>query len=400
MDYNNNAKCGCDFNVKTVGTCDVSRLNINGSNVADLNWTEISVPEILCIPEQKPDIEAIDQVYANIVLDNVKLIETPFAYKKYVLFSFYNSVAGLETSLSGLVATLTADVTALLTPLQTTLLTTLNTLETALNGLVAIPGVPELIVVVNGFETTITTLIASINTAIAAVNTASANVLAAIAATPFSAELICTAIQALIDSLNALNTLVNSIIGILTNMVNTLNDAATTAINLLINTTLPPLIDAVTSSIVAILDVLVPIDCENSCAFELIGNAEGTCLSGRKLIIEGTLKQKVVYTAEVDVQSVHSAHYEVPFIAFIIPYAKFEGLNYQENIQVYDPVTDGPIFIDGYICNEQFGINVDLCEEFNVEKCIEDIYVYALDKRRVFKNVTVFLKAKPGAVCI
>lgn len=42
---------------------------------------------------------------------------------------------------------------------------------------------------------------------------------------------------------------------------------------------------------------------------------------------------------------------------------------------------------------------LDLCEEFNIEKCIEDIYVYALDKRRIFKNITVFLKAKPGASC-
>ena len=131
----------------------------------------------------------------------------------------------------------------------------------------------------------------------------------------------------------------------------------------------------------------------------LIGNAEGTCLSGRKLIIEGTLKQKIVYTAEVDTQSVHSAHYEVPFMAFIIPYAKFEGLTYQKNIEVYDPVTNGPIFINGYVYDPSVGIAVDLCEEFNIEKCIEDVYVYALDPRRIFKNVTVFLKAKPGSSC-
>ena len=85
---NNNAKCGCDFNIKTVGNCDVSKLNLNGTDRTNLNWTEISVPEILCIPELKPDIEGIDQVYANIVLDNVKLIETPFAYRRYVLYSY------------------------------------------------------------------------------------------------------------------------------------------------------------------------------------------------------------------------------------------------------------------------------------------------------------------------
>ena len=117
------------------------------------------------------------------------------------------------------------------------------------------------------------------------------------------------------------------------------------------------------------------------------------------MIIEGTLKQKIVYTAEVDTQSVHSAHYEVPFMAFIIPYAKFEGLTYQKNIEVYDPVTNGPISINGYVYNPDEGITVDLCEEFTIEKCIEDVYVYALDPRRIFKNVTVFLKAKPGASC-
>lgn len=415
MNYNNNLKCGCDFNIKTIGICDVSRLNIDGSNRTNLNWTEISVPEILCIPEAKPDIEEIDQIYANIILDNVKLIETPFAYKKYTLFSFYNSVSGLSNTLPGLVTTLTTAVNALITPpLETTLLTALNVLETALNLLVAVPGVPALITVVNGFETAISDLIDSLTSAVTAVSTAVDNLLAAILAVPFSAELICAAIQSLIDALNALTILTNSVIGILTNMVSTLNAAAATignvavtaavniataAINLLINTTLPPLITAITTAITAILTALAPIDCQNAYAFELIGNAEGTCLTGRKLIIEGTLKQKVVYTAEVSTQSVHSAHYEVPFIAFIIPYAKFEGLEYQENIEVYDPETNSSKLINGYILSGNNNIVVDLCEEFNIEKCIEDIYVYALDKRKVFKNVTVFLKAIPSTSC-
>lgn len=414
MNCNNNLKCSCDFNIKTIGNCDVTRLNIDGSKQSNLNWTEISVPEIFCIPQQKPDIEAIDQVYANIILDNTKLIETPFAYKKYVLFSFYNSVNTLAPILPGLLTTLTTSVTALIVPLNTTLITTLNTLETALNVVATVPGVPALITVVNNFETEINNLVISINTSIAAVTTAVNNLLLAIATVPISADLICAAIKTLTDTLTALTTLVNSIIGILTGFVTSINTAATaigdatvtaavgvatTAINLLINTTLPPLITAVTDGIVDILDALLPVDCANAYAFTLIGNAEGTCLSGRKLIIEGTLKQKVVYTAEVDVQSVHSAHYEVPFIAFLIPYAKFEGLVYQTNIQVFNPVTNGPIFINGYIYGAGEDITVDLCEEFNIEKCIEDIYVYALDKRKVFKNVTVFLKAIPKATC-
>ena len=410
----NNKTCGCNFNIKTVGNCNASRLNMDGSKVDNLNWTEISVPEILCVPQLKPDIEEIDQVYANIILDNVKLIETPFAYKKYVLFSFYNSVNGLNTSLPGLITTLTGAVTAIITPLETTLVTAFNVLETALGALTAIPGVPALIITVNGLETAVLDLVNSIDVAVNAVSTAADNLIAALTTVPFSAQAICEAIQALTDILDALATLINSIVGVLTGMLDTLNDAAasignplvTAAVNVfvgvlntLINATIPPLVTTVVTAINSILAVLAPFDCENAYAFTLIGNAEGTCLSGRKLIIEGTLKQKIVYTAEVDTQSVHSAHYEVPFMAFIIPYAKFEGLTYQKNIEVYDPVTNGPISINGYVYNPDEGITVDLCEEFTIEKCIEDVYVYALDPRRIFKNVTVFLKAKPGASC-
>lgn len=415
MACNNNLKCNCNFNVKTVGVCDVSRLNINGNNLKNLNWTEISVPEILKVPELKPDIEGIDQVFADIDLCSINLIETPFAYKEYTLFSFYNSLSGLSTTLPGLVTTLTTAVEALITPaLDTTLITILNTLSTALTPLSGITGVPALITLVNTAETTTTDLIDDINTALSSVSQSVTNLLTAITTLPFSVELICTALQTLIDSLNALNLLLNSIIGTLTTLVSSLNttattigvpavttvvDTATTAINTLITTTLPPLITAATAEVTAILNILAPIDCENSSAFELISNEEGTCLTGRKLIVEGTLNQKIVYTAQVTTQSVHSAHYETPFIAFIIPYANFDGLEYQENIEVYDPTTGFSKLINGYLLNGTDDIVVNLCEEFNIEKCIEDIYVYALDKRSIFKNVTIFLKATPKIQC-
>lgn len=416
MNFNNNVKCGCDFNIKTVGVCDVSRLNINGSNRANLNWTEISVPEILCVPLVKPDIEAIDQVYANVVLDNIKLIETPFAYREYILFSFYSSINGLTAALPGLLTTLTGSVTGLITPaLDTTLINAFNALETTLSALTAIPGVPALVTLVNGFEGDITNLISDLTTATTAVTTAVNNLLAAIATTPLSPESICEAIQALIDALNALNTLVDSVIPLLTNMLNSLDAAATAigdiavtgAVDIttgILTTTIAALpVDAVTTAITAILDVLAPIDCTNSTVFVLINNEEGTCLSGRKIIVEGVLKQKIVYTAEVETQSVHSAHYEIPFISYIIPYAKFENAEYQQDISVYDPVTDGEILVNGFIKTGTGDIVVDLDEEFSVDTCIEDIYVYALDKRTVFKNVTLFLKAtaKPnGSLCI
>lgn len=413
MDCNKNVKCGCDFNIKTVGTCDVSRISINGNNRSDLNWTEISAPEILCIPELKPDIEEIDQVYANVILDNIKLIETPFAYKKYVLFSFYNAAKSLTSTLTGLISTLEKDVGVVTGILSNQLTTLLTNLLNALNLIpIKPPGLAGLITVVQQAIATIASLVDSIDKALAAVVTAANNLLAAILTVPFSAELICQAVKTLTDTLNALSTLINSVVGIINGILNAISAAATgipglgtlisefiTAVNTLITATLTPAIATVNKAITAILTALLPVNCDQSSAFEIIHNAEGTCLSGRKLIIEGILKQKIVYTAEVDTQSVHSAHYEVPFIAFIIPYAKFEGLEYKEGIEVYDPETGKPKFINGYIYSEVAGINVDLCEEFNIEKCIEDIYVYPLDPRKIFKNVTVFLKAKPSTIC-
>jgi hypothetical protein len=89
-----------------------------------------------------------------------------------------------------------------------------------------------------------------------------------------------------------------------------------------------------------------------------IENQEGTFLTGRKLIIEGLLKQKIIYTAAVPEQSIHSSHFDVPFSAFII----------------LPPDTP-------------------LTQKFKVEICIEDIFVCRVTPRQVFKNVTVFIKA-------
>ncbi|MGL4911412.1 MAG: hypothetical protein ACRC3Y_03175 [Romboutsia sp.] len=407
-------QCGCDFNIKTVGTCDVSKLSIDGSNMSYLNWTEISVPEILCIPRQKPDIEAINQVYANATLDCVKLIETPFAYKSYMLYSFYLSVQGLSTSLPSLIQNLNKAVVNIITPeLDTNIPNTLSKLLTALQALTVVPGVLNLIESVKGYQILVAKLVSDLKSSIAAVDTAAANLLSTLAIVPISAELICTAIESLTDSLNKLALLVNSIVPTLNSMIADLtqqanltkNDkvielvkGATDALSKSVST-LTPLTTSAINAINAILSILSAINCERAYAFTLINNEEGTCLSGRKLVIEGTIHQKVVYTAEVAVQSVHSAHYEMPFLTFIIAYPKFEGLTYGESIKVYDPITNSPITISGYVYDINEGITVDLCEEFDVSECIEDIYTYALDKRKVFKNVTLFLKAKPLPTC-
>jgi hypothetical protein len=90
-------------------------------------------------------------------------------------------------------------------------------------------------------------------------------------------------------------------------------------------------------------------------------NLEGTKLTGFKLIVEGILKQKIVYTADVPQQSVHSAHFDVPFSAFIILPA-----------------------------------GTTLEDEFCIKVCVEDVFVKVFNSRDIFKNVTLFLQAKPS----
>lgn len=96
----------------------------------------------------------------------------------------------------------------------------------------------------------------------------------------------------------------------------------------------------------------------NPVAGDDIGNNECTNLTGRKLVIEGLLTQKVIYTAAVDEQTVHSAHFSIPFSAFII-------------IEPDTPLT----------------------QKYRITPYIEDIYVCRLSERSIFKNTTMFIKA-------
>lgn len=89
-----------------------------------------------------------------------------------------------------------------------------------------------------------------------------------------------------------------------------------------------------------------------------VSNAECTHLTGRKLVIEGLLKQKVVYTANNQEQALHSANFIFPFSTFII-------------IEKDTP----------------------LSQKFRITPYIEDIYACALSERSVFKNTTIFIKA-------
>lgn len=95
-------------------------------------------------------------------------------------------------------------------------------------------------------------------------------------------------------------------------------------------------------------------------AGENIPNAECTNLTGKKLIIEGLLKQKVIYTALVEDQALHSASFVVPFSVFII--------------------------VDK---------DTPLSQNFRITPYIEDIFACQLSERSIFKNTTIFIKASP-----
>lgn len=111
----------------------------------------------------------------------------------------------------------------------------------------------------------------------------------------------------------------------------------------------------------SIIQVLVDAEITNTKIIKTIkGTSEGgQILSGLKLIIEGKLNQKIEYVADDCEQSVHAAHFKVPFSTFII-------------------LPD----------------DVDQDTEIEVEPFIEDIFYQLIDKRTVFKNVTFMLLAK------
>lgn len=85
---------------------------------------------------------------------------------------------------------------------------------------------------------------------------------------------------------------------------------------------------------------------------------EGQILTGKKLIIEGKLHQKIEYVADDVVQSVHAAHFSIPFSSYIV-------------------------------LGEQFNCN----SEYEAVGYIEDIYIKQIGKRKMFKNVMILMHA-------
>jgi hypothetical protein len=372
---------GCQFNVKNSGIDDVTSITINGADRTQLNWSQISIPEVLRIPAQKPDIEQINQICADINFNCVKLIETPFAFEVFDRLATPLEITSVEAILD-LVAALT-----------------IAPIIAAVNAILAIPGLPA-IPAVAALQAALT----AVETAFAAVTAAAADITAILADTCVLASVLVAALRVLLGAVQLLLVALNALIAAANALaaataaipiVGPLVAAAVTALLTAINV----VVTAVNTIITAIQD-LITMFAETQ-ILVIIENAEGTCLSGRKLVVEGSIKQRVVYTALEPTQSVHSAHFEVPFSAFVIVYASFVGLVFTENVTVVtDPATCTTGVVSGFPFDPANPPVVNLCEEFTVTGLIEDIFSTPLDDRTIFKNITLFLWARPAAPCV
>ncbi len=373
-------KCNCNINkAKKAGrfkACDTSEILINGRNRSQLNWNEISIPEIITLPFEKPNIEEIDEVLVDARIDCAKLIETPFAYKIYERLALPVEITAATNAINGAIVDL-------------------DPITNALEAILAITGLPVI------------PQIAALQAALTAVTKAETALTAAINSAITALSVPCIAAQAIVLLLKTVQTAIDNLVQIALNAITIAANALAAAVASIpivgpaVAATVTVLLNAITvitnqllSVVTAILDTITLLG--NTLYFAILPNEEGTCLSGRKLIVEGTIKQKIVYTGMVTSQSVHSTYHCMPFTAFIIAYAKFLGSEPEENVEVLiDPETCTTEIISGFPYDPEQGINVDLGEEFSVESFVEDVFAYAIDHRTIFKNITLFLKASP-----
>lgn len=382
-----NKGCNCDFNLKSFGLCDPKRIIIDGSDRTVLNWNEISVPEILCVPEAKPDIENLDQIYANAELTSVKLIETPFSYEKLYVLAPLALVTQVQTIVDQITTLIgaTGTIAALFTP-------TTGVIPLLLTAFPLVTEPSYVTDAINALDAAVFNLTEYISNLVLTGQVLSSYLCTTLKDLTALLEALVKALQGVVD---ALTTFVLSLISLTDPAfaaIATALDNVGIAVDLILAT-----IDTIVASIASLITSIGPV-----AYITTSQNEEGTCLSGRKLIVQGFLNQKVVYTGDVDIQSVHSAHYSIPFSVFIVVYPKFENLDYQPNVVVNildengDPIQKTISGIAVNCDNQDIELVPDLCEEFCVEAYIEDIFATALDPRTIFKNVTLFFLAKPS----
>ncbi|WP_170272180.1 putative mucin/carbohydrate-binding domain-containing protein [Clostridium tarantellae] len=93
-------------------------------------------------------------------------------------------------------------------------------------------------------------------------------------------------------------------------------------------------------------------------------NSEGMTLTGKKLLIDGFICSKIVYTSLTKEQSVYTSKFTVPFCTYI----------------VIEPNAD--VFNDKYC----------------IKTCIEDVFLSLADCKTIFQNVTLFLVAEKVSI--
>lgn len=104
-------------------------------------------------------------------------------------------------------------------------------------------------------------------------------------------------------------------------------------------------------------------------------NYEGKLLTGRKLIIQGELCQTLSYVAACSEQPVHSARFISPFSAFIV-IPKTVRVWYKDEEQAID----------------------SLQITYQINACLEDVFVKLVTPREVADSVMLLLQAVPATV--
>lgn len=72
-----NCNCSLAHNYEVVGLCDLEMVNGGNPIPKGEAWVQITVPEVLTIPDCKPPIEGIDKIYISAYVNSTRIIETP-----------------------------------------------------------------------------------------------------------------------------------------------------------------------------------------------------------------------------------------------------------------------------------------------------------------------------------
>ncbi|CEN24576.1 hypothetical protein [Paraclostridium sordellii] len=131
--------------------------------------------------------------------------------------------------------------------------------------------------------------------------------------------------------------------------------------------------------------------------FKIQSNAEGSCLSGRELIVSGTINQRIMYTLDSPSSPMHYVKLNYPFTTYIIVYPKFKNVpNILRDVVVIDPKDPTKtLTIKGYVFANGSEIEVDLCEEFCVNAYVDYTFVELLDSKNIYNSISVFISAIP-----